>query len=83
MRLPQCCREMSGKIVRLNRSLDGSKQASRLWHNHLATHMKSHGFEQSPADACVMRLIELDSVSMVTVVYVGDIFAVGVMSRCD
>ena len=55
MRLPPCCGEMSGNIVRLNRVLYGVKQASRSWRNDLLTHMKSLGFEQSPADACVMR----------------------------
>ena len=83
MRLPPGCGEMSGKIVTLNRSLYGLKQASRSWHNHLLTHMKSLGFEQSPADACVMRLIESVSVSIVTVVHVDDIFAVGLKARCD
>ena len=68
---------MSGKIVRLNRSLCGLKQAWRSWHNHLVTHMKSLGFEESPADACVMRLIELGSVSIVTVVHVDDICSGG------
>ena len=38
--------------------------------------MKSLGFEQSPADACVMRLIESGSVSIAKVVHVDDIFAV-------
>ena len=80
MRLPPGCGEMSGKIVRLNRSLYGLKQASKSWHNHLLTHMKNFGFEQSPADACVMRLIESGSVSIVTVVHVDDIFAVGAIS---
>ena len=56
--LPQVYGEMSGKIVRLNGSLYGLKQASRSWHNHLVTHMNSLGFGQSPADACVIRLIE-------------------------
>ena len=83
MRLPPGCGEMSGKIVRLNRSLYGLKQASRSWHNHLITHMKSLGFEQSLADACVLRLIESGSVSIVTVVHVDDIFAVGLKARCD
>ena len=83
MRLPQGCGEMSGKVVRLNRSLYGLKQASRSWHNHLLSHMKSLGFEQSPADACVMRLIESGTVSIVTVVHVDDIFAVGRKARCD
>ena len=73
MQLPPSCGEMSGKVVRLNRSLYGLKQASRSWHNHLLTHMKSLGFEQRPADACVMRLIESGSVSIVTVVHVDDI----------
>ena len=44
---------------------------------------KSLGFEQSPINACVMRLIESGSVSIVTVVHVDDIFAVGVKSGCD
>ena len=74
---------MSGKVVRLNRSLYGLKQASRSWHNHLIAHMKSLGFEQSLADACVMRLVESGSVSIVAVVHVDDIFAVGRKARCD
>ena len=45
--------------------------------------MKSLGFEQSLADACVLRLIESGSVSIVTVVHVDDIFAVGLKARCD
>ena len=45
--------------------------------------MKNLGFEQSPADACVMRLIESGSVSIVTVVHVDDIFAVGLKARRD
>ena len=68
---------MSSKIVMLKRSLYGLKQASRSRHEHLVTHMKSLGFEQSPVDACVMRLIESDLVSMVAVVHVDDIFPVG------
>ena len=35
MQLHQGGREMSGKVVRLNRSLYGLKQASRSGHNHL------------------------------------------------
>ena len=61
MRLPPDCGERSGKKVRLNRSLYGLKQASRSWHNHLITHMKSLGFEHSLADACGLRLVESGS----------------------
>ena len=83
MRLPPGCGEMSGKIVRLNRSLYGLKQASRSWHNHLITHTKSLGFEQNLADACVLRLVESGSVSIVTVEHVDDIFGVALKTRCD
>ena len=62
----------------MNRRLYCLEQASRSWHNHLITHMKSLGFEQSPADALPMRFIESGSVSIITVVHVDDIFAVGV-----
>ena len=77
MRLPHGCGEMSGKIVRLNHSLYGLKQASRSWHNHLVTHMKILGLEQCLADACVMRLIESGFVTIVALVHVDDIVAVG------
>ena len=83
MRLPPGCGEMSGKIVKLNRSLYGLKQASRPWHNHLITHMKGLEFQLSLADACVLRLVESGSVSIVTVVHVDDIFAVGLKTRCE
>ena len=83
MRLPRGCGEMSGKVVRLNRSLYGLKQASRSWHNHLLSYMKSLGFEQSLADACVLRLVESGTFSIAAVVHVDDIFAVGLKDRCD
>ncbi|CAN0006669.1 unnamed protein product [Pylaiella littoralis] len=41
------------------------------------------GFESCAADACVMRLVENGSVSMVVVVHVDDIFSIGRKSRCD
>ena len=69
--------------LRLNRSLYGLKQASRSWHNHLLSHMKNLGFEQSLADACILRLVESGTVFIVTVVHVDDIFAVGRNARCD
>lgn len=47
MRLPEGCGSWSDKVVRLNRSLYGLKEASRLWHINL-TCMKTLGFEQCP-----------------------------------
>ena len=83
IRLPPGCGAFSGKVVRLRRSLYGLKQASRTCHYHLVRGMKALGFEQCEADACVMRLVEDGGVSVVVVVHVHEIFAIGRKSRCD
>ena len=83
MRMPQGCGALSGKLVRLNRSLYGLKQPSRSWHSHLAIRLNSLGFERSLADAYVFRLIEAGSVSTIDVVHVDDMFAVARKERCD
>ena len=83
MRLPQGCGRLSGKIVRLNKSLYGLKQASRQWHAHLTRCLLTLGFTQCKADACVFRLMEEGGVVMTIVVHVDDIFAVGEKERCD
>ena len=83
IRLPLCCGELSGKVVKLGRSLYGLRQSSRTWHNHLMRGLKCLGFESCAADACVMRLIEHTVVVMVVVVHVDDIFSIGLKSRCD
>ena len=44
LRLPRGCGRLSGKVVRLNKSLYGLKQASRSWHAHLTTCLKILGF---------------------------------------
>ena len=79
IRLPPGCGEISGKVVKLERSLYGLRQSSRTWHNHLMRGLKGLGFESCAADACVMRLIEHN----VVVVHVDDIFSIGLKSRCD
>ena len=83
MRLPQGCGRLSGKVVRLNKSLYGLKQASRSWHAHLTTCLKTLGFQQCLVDACVFRLVEERRVAIIAVVHVDDILAVGLKSRCD
>ena len=45
--------------------------------------MKALEFEQCKADACVMRLVENGGISVVVVMHVDDIFAIGRKSRCD
>ena len=74
---------MPGKIVRLDRSLNGLTQASRQWHAHLATCLLRLRFVQCLADACVFRLMEAGRVVMTIVVHVDDVFAVEKKARCD
>lgn len=83
LRLPAACGSLSGKIVQLNKSLYGLKQASRSWHAHLTTCLETLGFHQCLADACVFRLVEEGCVAIIAVVHVDDIFSVGLKSRCD
>ena len=47
MKLPPGCGTMSGKVVRLNESLYGLKQASRTFRNRFVSDLKRIGFEQS------------------------------------
>ena len=74
--------KLTGKIVCLNKSVYGLKQASRTWHAHLAMCLEKLGFEQCMSDVCVFRLIENGHVS-ITVVHVDDTFAVGLKNRSD
>ena len=82
LRLPKRCGSLSGKIVRLNKSLYGLKQASRSWHAHLTTYLKTLGFQHCLAGPCVFRLVEEEHVAIIAVVHVDDISAVGLKSRC-
>ena len=82
MRLPKGYWPMSGRGVRLCRSLYGSNQASRQWHHYLAGGMKRLNFEQCEADVCDTRLLEAVAGSIVVVVHVNDIIAMGLKSRC-
>ena len=82
-RLPKGYGDLSGKVVRLNKSLYGLKQASRIWHAHLTTCLKIPGFEQCMTDVCVFRLIEDGGVAITAVVHVDDVFAVEQKERCD
>ena len=83
IRLLPGCGELSGKVVKLGRSLYGLRQSSRTWPNHLMRGLKCLGFESCAADACVMRLIEYSVVVMVVAVHVDYIFSIGLKSRCD
>ena len=83
LRLPKGCGCLFGKIVQLNKSLYGLKQASRSWRAHLTSCLKTLGFQHCLADACVFHLVEEGRVAIIAVVHVDDIFAVGLKSGCD
>ena len=70
LRLPKGCGKMSGKVVRLNKSLYGLKQASGTWHAHLTTCLQRLGFKHCLTDVCLFRLIENDRRVTVTAVVV-------------
>ena len=50
MRLPPGCGTMSGKIVRLNKSLYGFKTAARQFYKLLVSRLVKIGFEQRLSD---------------------------------
>ena len=58
MRLPEGCGSLSGKVVKLSKSLNGLRQASRQWHALLSKCLLALGFVQCLAGSCVSRLIE-------------------------
>ena len=82
MRLPEGCGALCGKIVKLNKSLYGLRQASRQWYAMLKKCLLVLGFEQCLADSCVFRLIRGGIIVLILVVHVDDLFAVG-KERCD
>ena len=82
LRLPRGCGRLPGKVVRLNKSLYGLKQASRSWHAHLTTCLNTLGFQKYLAYACVFRLVEEGRIAIIAVVHVDDIFAVGLKNWC-
>ena len=81
--MPPGCGVLSGKVVQLNKSFYGLRQASRQWFSFLRKLLLVLGFEQCKADSCVFRLIEGGKVAVVLVFHVDDIFVVGETERCD
>ena len=73
MKLPPDCGSMSGKVVRLNKSLYGLKQASRTFYKRLVSDLKRIGFEQSLSDPCVLRFMMGDEVMGMVAIHVDNI----------
>ena len=80
MKLPPGCGSMSGKVVRLNKSLYGLKQASRTFYKRLVSDLKRIGFELSLSDPCVLRFMMGDEVMGKVAIHVDDILYAGTKS---
>ena len=84
MKLPDGCGDNSGRVVKLNKSVYGLKQAGRRWAMRLGDVLVSKvEMEQCKADPCVFRLIRDDVVVMIVCVHVDDITVAGVPDACD
>ena len=55
MKLPSGCGDMSGKIVRLDRSLDGLRQNGLQWAGLLLQPVVGYGMEQCRPEPCLAR----------------------------
>lgn len=62
-----------GKVVGLNKSLSGLKEASRQWHQLLASTLESSGFEHSFSDPSVMLRIIRGVVAAMAVMHVDSL----------
>ena len=85
MEMPKGCGNLSGKVVQLNKSLYGLKQAARSWFDLLITTLTSNGFEQCKSDPCVLRLLDRKTrkIKMILAVHVDDMILAGNEKDCD
>ena len=83
MKLSDGCGDKSGKVVKLNKSVNGLKQAGHRWVLHLGdVIVRKVGMEQCKADPCVFRLIRDGVVVMIVCVHVDDITVAGESEAC-
>ncbi|CAB1104669.1 unnamed protein product [Ectocarpus sp. CCAP 1310/34] len=78
IKLPPDCESMSGKLVRLDKSLCGLRQASKTFQKRLVSDLNKIGFEQSLSDPCVLRFIMGDEVMGMVAIHVDDILYAGI-----
>lgn len=66
---------LSGRLVRLRKSLYGLRQAPKLWYDYLYNELKKLGFVRSSSSECLFLLCS--SVTVTLVVYVDDVLLFG------
>ena len=75
MEIPRMCHVKGDKkehVLKLKKNLYGSKQAGKVWFQHLLKGLRARGFKQSKADECVFY-----KGSTIFVVYVDDGILIG------
>ena len=82
MKLNDWCGEMSGKNVRLNRSLHGSNQSGRQRAGLLVDIVVEHGKEQSRTEPCFLRMVVDGKVLLIMAVHVHDLVIAGSGETC-
>ena len=82
MKLPDGCGDMSGDIVRLNRSPYGLNQSGRQWAGFLVETVVDHGMEQCRTYPCVFRMVVDGKVELIMVVHVHDVVIAGSDKAC-
>lgn len=72
MAQPEEFSDGTNKVCRLNKSLYGLKQASRVWNNQLDGALKAMGFARCISDTCIYHKIQGDKI-LIVAVYVDDL----------
>lgn len=72
MKQPKLFEDGTSRVCRLNKSIYGLKQASRVWNMELDSVLKEFGLKCSKHDTCIYFLVK-DKLILVVAVYVDDL----------
>ncbi|KAM0788117.1 hypothetical protein ACM66B_001283 [Microbotryomycetes sp. NB124-2] len=76
LRIPQGVHGLQGKVLKLQRSLYGLKQAGRTWNQKLNTSFEQLGFKALSGDQCIYRCV-VGTDSYYIALYVDDLLFIG------
>ncbi|KAM0792124.1 hypothetical protein ACM66B_004826 [Microbotryomycetes sp. NB124-2] len=76
LRIPQGVHGLQGKVLKLQRSLYGLKQADRTWNQKLNTSLEQLGFKALSGNQCIYRCV-VGTKSYYIALYVNDLLFIG------